>query len=162
MASYNIFVFGKTDIGYDRFPFGSELKKQQDFINATVHPYLTNGINVKLLKCGFSHTSILTNENEIVEFGTMRNVRTVATVDRWKWNNDKVIDLKAGDGCNIAVTSNGSVYGWGNNDYGKLAFGKTEKAISTPTIIKAVNDIISIDLKYQTSYFLQSNFILNL
>src|SRR4051794_26897628 len=118
--SHKIFVFGKT-VGY---PFGSELQKQQEFIAPQIHPFIKNGINLKILKCGNSHTILITNENNIIWFGHMYEIKKTATIEEIKWKFNEIVDVRSGEACNLFLTSSGSVFGWGSKRYGTLGFEK--------------------------------------
>lgn len=103
----------------------------------------------------FSYTIILTKENEFIAFGSLGSMKIISTINTFKWNyNEDIVDIKAGDNCNLILTSNGNVYSWGSNSHGSLGFGEQVKFISIPTLINNLSNIIQIN----TSYFLQSNF----
>ena len=61
--------------------------------------------------------------------------------------------------CNLILTRNGSVFGWGNNRNGRLGFGRNHEIISTPTIINNLNEIVKIEMKFATSYFIKSIYL---
>jgi alpha-tubulin suppressor-like RCC1 family protein len=72
------------------------------------------------------------------------------------FSNKKVIKLATTAGAYtdaqsiLALTADGSVYGWGYNGYGQLGLGTTSNAVSTPTLIPGtgstyiIKDIVSI------------------
>src|SRR4051812_22780084 len=148
MASHNIFIFGSSTHGGNSLgnPFGSAIiNEEQDFIAPQIHPFIKNGINLKLLKCGYAHTILITNENNIIWFGQMDD-RT-DTIEEIKWNFNNIVDVRSGEFCNLFLTSNGHVVGWGNNNFGALGFGEYNSFILTPTINDELNEIIAIELK---------------
>ena len=48
-----------------------------------------------------------------------------------------LIEIACGQDHNLAIDSNGSMYGWGSNKYGQLGSGKSEKrkTIKTPQLL---------------------------
>src|SRR5206468_3056901 len=129
-----------------RFPFGSEVAKRKDFIaKPSIHPFLKNGINLKFISCGFSHSILLTRENNIIEFGQMDKAIAIDTIKESKWNHNEIIDVKAGFDCYVILTIDGSVFGYGNNANGQIGFEENNEFVSTPTKIKELNDITKIE-----------------
>src|SRR4051794_32114744 len=106
MSSHNIFIFGKTDVGNNRFPFGSELKEKQEFISPQIHPFIKNGVNLKLLKCGESHTIIISTTNEVILFGDIDGALTT-NINQFKWKFDEIVEVGAGCSYNLMLTSSG-------------------------------------------------------
>jgi len=113
-----------------------------------------------LIKCGFSHTILLTRENNIIEFGEMDNVKKIETIKQSKWNYNPIVDIRAGDSYNLILTIDGSVFGYGYNTNGSIGFEKNNKIIPTPTRITELNEICKIESKASTSYFLHSNILI--
>ena len=66
------------------------------------------------------------------------------------------VKICTGNGYAIALTSDGSVYAWGDNKYGQLGLGTTRKS-KTPKKVKALSNIIDIACDIDHSMALNDN-----
>lgn len=162
MASHEIHIFGTAKPkGFYVYPFGSEIAKQQRFISPQLHPFIKNGINLKFLACGFSHTMIIHNYKEIIEFGTIDapNAKEIPTIDKWYWKFNEILDVKAGYDYTVVLTSDNVAYSWGFTESGRLGLESASESIEIPTAIK-LKEVTKIELASCTTYLLTSMVVL--
>ncbi len=101
--------------------------------NVPVLTHLPTGVTVKAIVAGKYHVLALTSTGSVYAWGSnaFGQLGDGTTADR---NLPVLVQLPAGttvtaigagDGHSLAVTSTGSVYAWGDNDYGQLGDGTT-------------------------------------
>jgi alpha-tubulin suppressor-like RCC1 family protein len=56
----------------------------------------------------------------------------------------KIIKVACGRDFAVALDANGNLYSWGNNDYGQLGLGQTEKFKATPQVIREINNVVEV------------------
>lgn len=57
---------------------------------------------------------------------------------------DKAVQVVAGNGSSMALTSNGQVYSWGYGEYGQLGNDNTQNSRETPAIVNKVRNCTTI------------------
>lgn len=64
-----------------------------------------------------------------------------------------IVEIASGDSHNLALDASGKVYAWGNNSYGQLGSGNTEKN-NTPSVVNNIPLAESIKAGQYNSYVL--------
>jgi hypothetical protein len=90
-------------------------------------------LNINIMKCGLSHTLVLTSSGEVYawgynEFGQIGNSCNIYQYKPIKvngFNNKKLVMISCGAHHSMALTESGSVFSWGCNSSGQLDHGNT-------------------------------------
>uniref|UniRef100_A0A7S2AQB8 RCC1-like domain-containing protein n=1 Tax=Octactis speculum TaxID=3111310 RepID=A0A7S2AQB8_9STRA len=98
-----------------------------------VESLVEEGVTVKTVCCGELHTSILTDDGEVMscgagEYGRLGNGNTydVNIFEPLEYIADEeVTKLVSGHAFSLALTKDGVIYCWGRNDQGQLGMGAT-------------------------------------
>jgi uncharacterized repeat protein (TIGR02543 family) len=135
---------------------------------------LATGDQIIQVSLGYEHSAALTSSGRLFTWGSNRygrlgdgthSNRSTPTEITNRFSlatGDKIIQVSLGNVHSAALTSNGRLFAWGDNDYGQLGDGTTINK-STPTEIRnrfilATGDkIISVSLGYLHSAALTSN-----
>ena len=68
-----------------------------------------------------------------------------------------IITVSAGDSHSLALSKEGRVYGWGKNDYFQACEDLPNNAVTSPTLIPSLKNIISVSASLDYSLALDSN-----
>ncbi|KYN32781.1 RCC1 and BTB domain-containing protein 1 [Trachymyrmex septentrionalis] len=112
------------------------------------------------IACGSSHSVALTENGEVYTwgikvYGQNTNILTNDTPTQVISNlaTKKVVYLTCGATFTMAVTENGEVYSWGNNDVGQLGIGNYENQ-TLPNQIDTLRDIVIVKVVCGIDYTL--------
>ena len=117
--------------------------------------------NVKEFFHGFNFALALTDDSKL--FGWGRNNHGQLGTGQVKIKkihkprlievDDKQIDqVCCGNSHILVLTSDGLVYGWGQNDFGQVGCGEEEKEVVKPTLVEGLPPIKSIHCSYKQSF----------
>lgn len=117
-----------------------------------------------MFSCGRSHSLIIrkdkvyaagaNNSGELGD-GTTNPPANSGTVQ--VQGLDHVISVKAAEYYSMALKADGTVWTWGNNDYGQLGNGNIGTKQLLPIKIPGLSNIIAIEARSRTSYALKSD-----
>jgi alpha-tubulin suppressor-like RCC1 family protein len=132
-----VFSRGRNDCGQ----LGNETTERN--IWSPVTGELTNK-TVTAIRLGDYFTVALTKDGEVYSWGSnSKGQLGDASEEKTRFTptlvkallGKKVIAIAAGIDFAVALTDEGEVYAWGNNDVGQLGTGTTEKVKNTPTLV---------------------------
>ncbi|KYQ96666.1 inositol 5-phosphatase [Tieghemostelium lacteum] len=129
---------------------------------------------VDQVSCGFNHTLLLTNEhkiyamgiNQLGQLGIENAVDSAVPIPIESLNSKyNLIKIVAGNQISAAITEQGDLYTWGNNQYGQLANGKvgvksnqcTPSTIQPPLYNSAQEQMVYQNLQWSQIVFGQSH-----
>lgn len=96
--------------------------------------------NVSVVSLRFCTSGIVTNTGDTYMFGQLSN-ETPTWIMKSK-------DLSIGAMANAAILGDGDLYTWGNNDFGQLGNGGTDKYITVPQKVIGNIDSVSAGMSY--------------
>ncbi|XP_066933658.1 probable E3 ubiquitin-protein ligase HERC4 [Clytia hemisphaerica] len=107
-------------------------------------PYLDSE-QIVSAACGSSHTLLLSEKGQVFSFGSNINGQLGVgsenesyvkplLVEKISINHEVTLISCGKDHC-LALCSDGQLYGWGNNEFGQLGFGKKSKKETKPQLI---------------------------
>jgi len=70
--------------------------------------------------------------------------------------NNPVIDVAGNGDYTVVALEDGSVYGWGNNDYGQIA-NSSIAYVSEPSVILGLSNIVDVEVANYAAFFLDSS-----
>jgi tRNA A-37 threonylcarbamoyl transferase component Bud32 len=94
---------------------------------------IISDLNIKDVKCGYSHTLFLTSSGEVYTLGDNRygqigsgcNDHQNTPIKVNGFSDERVIMISCGGWHSLALTESGCVYSWGYNECGQLGIGNT-------------------------------------
>lgn len=105
--------------------------------------------NVVTVACGGSYSAAITDNGELYTWGrgtygrlghgTSEDQNVPMCVSAIRWHTITDVACGSGDAQTLALTEDGSVYSWGDGDYGKLGRGGSDSC-KVPRIIDALED----------------------
>jgi len=108
----------------------------------------------KSIRCGYNHTICLTTDGVVYTWGygkdgslghgTTENCEIPKEVDYFKNNNIKIDQIECGDYFTLALTDDGKLYAWGQNNFGQLGIGQVTQQlkVNLPIQIHFGNEIV--------------------
>ncbi len=108
----------------------------------------------KSIRCGYNHTICLTDNGEVFSWGygkdatlgqgNSENYETPKEVDYFKKNNVKIQKIECGDYFTLALSYDGKLYAWGQNNFGQLGLGQVTQQlkVNLPTRIHLGNKTV--------------------
>ena len=150
--STNLYVWG--DNTYGQVGDGSHTQ-------ATIPRFIMSG--VYQVACGLLHTVVVKNDGTVWEWGN----NTYGQLGRgFKGPNDPtprpvpgltdVYHVEAGDNFVLAAKNDGTIWAWGNNEYGQLGLGNTTDQY-TPARIYGLSGVAHISARNVSSAVLLNN-----
>jgi tRNA A-37 threonylcarbamoyl transferase component Bud32/ATP-dependent protease HslVU (ClpYQ) peptidase subunit len=109
---------------------------------------LLSNLNITVVKCGANHSLALTQSGEVYAWGSNYwgqigcgdNFDKSIPIKVKNFNEIKINMISCGGNHSIALTENGCIYSWGNNEDGQLGIGNTKNS-NTPKQIE-MKDIV--------------------
>ncbi|CAG2100145.1 unnamed protein product [Medioppia subpectinata] len=122
-----------------------------------------NDINIIKLSCGNQHTLALSSDGRVYAWG-WNNCGQIGCGDRYEYiyipieikfkNSFKIQSIYCSNYSSFAITSDGYVFSWGNNEFLQLGHNTTAHKIFKPQLISSINDVKTISCSYNGIYFL--------
>ncbi len=114
---------------------------------------------------GFDHSLVLLEDGRVVSFGSNEYGQLGYTTPEPTSNTPalvpdlaSIVQVAAGSDVSFALTSEGQVYAWGENDHGQLGTGSADDdAHSTPTPVVAVDGVVQVAAANTTAFALLAN-----
>jgi hypothetical protein len=99
-------------------------------------------LNIIDVKCGYSHTLLLTSSGEVYAWGENSkgqigngcNAEQLTPIKVNGFNDKRIIMTSCGGSHSMALTESGRVYSWGYNYWGQLGIGNTINSNTTKLI----------------------------
>ena len=101
------------------------------------HVHALGGVHVRNVSAGFSHSLVVTEEGTLYAFGEGNNGRLghghlgsehyPKVVDALR--HERITAAAAGGEHSLALTEDGSVFAWGDNEFGQLGTGHTQRPL---------------------------------
>jgi alpha-tubulin suppressor-like RCC1 family protein len=127
-----------------------------DSDGVTTPTMLTNIANVIAIAAGDTHTIALTADKTVWTWGSSGNGRLGYSVGGCEdccvapspgqippSILSNVVTIAGGENFSVAVTANGRVYGWGDNEYGQLATNGPSE-LDIPTLLPGISNVVWI------------------
>lgn len=122
-------------------------------------PGITGAVAVA---AGFTHSLVLLDDGSVVTFGdngagqlgyaTEGELGLVPTAVP---GLDDIVQVAAGSGCSFALSQDGQVWAWGNNDRGQLGLGTADdEPHVVPALVPDLSDVASVAAANTTTYAL--------
>ena len=154
----NVYGFGSNRWGFCGLGHNKNVKDPQ------IIPELCKS-NIQKFHNGYDFVLGITSDKEVYgwgrnDFGQLAKLVNDDINKPDKINiNDKIInEISCGSFHTIVLTSDGMVYGWGNNTNGQIGCGKElGEKISVITQLKTLKKIKAIHCSYQSSFALTDN-----
>ena len=127
------------------------------------------GKSVVQIYNGSSFCLALTSENSIYGWGDNSlgqlgigysiedNVFMKPTIIDWSDNTKYILQISCGSAHTLVLTSDGMVYGWGDNYYGQIGCGKDDENVPDIYHLKDLPKIKSIHCSFNQSFALTDN-----
>mmetsp|Transcript_7029 Transcript_7029/g.10328 ORF Transcript_7029/g.10328 Transcript_7029/m.10328 type:complete len:429 (+) Transcript_7029:66-1352(+) len=118
---------------------------------------LKHGNTFKQIQAGSDHSLILTTKGSVFSWGLnsdgqcglgsthpkhVVNPSPILSFESLLNNNETITHISAGGHHNLALTSLGSLYSWGRNEYGQCGLGLSQRKILTPTKISKFDELL--------------------
>lgn len=106
-----------------------------------------NGIEVVNIACGHQFSALVTVDGSLLMFGDNssgqlglgHNDQVLVPTKVTALQDYDVVEVSCGREHTVAICSNGSIFAWGNNDYGQLAlYDRRNKTV--PTLVEGLED----------------------
>lgn len=133
---------------------GRKVVEQEDYLRREV-AHVLEVENVKSIVCGQDHSLMLTQDGEVFScgwgadgqtgLGHYQNTDKPSRV-RGDIEGEVVVKVACSVDCVLALTEKGSVFGWGNSEYGQFSSVTREQQLCTPTHLpyKGVGRVVDI------------------
>jgi alpha-tubulin suppressor-like RCC1 family protein len=115
---------------------------------------LPNNKKARSIRCGYNHTMCLTDDGEVFTWGYGKdgslghensdNYDLPKAIEYFKRNNIKIQKIECGDYFSLALSEDGKLYAWGQNNFGQLGLGQVTQQlkVNVPTEILFGNKMI--------------------
>ncbi|KAK5581238.1 hypothetical protein RB653_001269 [Dictyostelium firmibasis] len=142
-----VYVFGMNDRGQCN-GITTNNNNNNNLINPIKIKELDN-INIKKISSGWGHTLLLTNDGELLSWGSNQHGQCGTGIKSLTSpitkinipNNLKVLDISCGSCVSSAILSDNNVYIWGSSGDGKLGLGSNQKDdLLIPTLLNNLNN----------------------
>lgn len=108
-------------------------------------------VELRSVSCGNAFTAAVSRCGSLFTFGSNEGLQLGHSEDllevpipREVRLPDAVVSVSAGGAHTLAVTEEGTVWGWGDNRYGQVGTGSLEKHVRQPTKIRGLPRIIKV------------------
>ncbi|KAL9962351.1 hypothetical protein ACROYT_G031445 [Oculina patagonica] len=107
----------------------------------------------KQIACGLDHTLLLSNEGKVVSCGWGADGQTglghfkdeaTFTLLQGGVKDVRIKQVATSADCCLALSDEGEVFSWGNNEYGQLAIDSEEEQFAVPTRASLLNNLPKI------------------
>ncbi len=115
---------------------------------------LDNNLRVISAKCGYNHTTCLTDNGQVYTWGYGKDGAlghgdysispSAKKIEYFEKNKIKIVKIECGDYFTMALSDNGKIYTWGQNNYGQLGLGRSSQQlkVNLPTELKLRDKVV--------------------
>ncbi|XP_071440814.1 RCC1-like G exchanging factor-like protein [Hetaerina americana] len=144
MASGSVYTFGSNHYGQCGHP-SKETKEPGSLHIPHCIPKAPDGSKFVKVECGQDHSLFLTEKGEVwgCGWGADGQMGQGDTLSSWKlqhltgdFKGNKIVKLSSTADTILALSEDGEVFGWGNNEYGQLLTINPTPQISIPKKLK--------------------------